>query len=90
MPHFPRIPSSLGVRPELKLPPQPHRPIPIPPSAPPVDANRPKRLRIGLEKINPHTHEPDIKKVIGTLLGTEAQINESTGEFLYSGSRPGS
>jgi hypothetical protein len=82
MQHQPRrYPNSLGVPMELQQPPQPaHAPIPV--AQEQSEQKRPRK-KLGLEKLNLHTYEPDIKKVLKTMFGKEVAIDDYTGQLVF-------
>lgn len=82
MPHIPRrVTNPAGVPPELVgQPTDAHPPI-----AKPAEADKP-RVRVGLDKINMHTYEPDMEQLVKTLLGKEASCDSTSGVVLPASS----
>lgn len=73
MPHIPRrMPPSTGIDPSRSYPPRAtQRPVPIMPPTEERTAEEKKKLRVGLNKISPHTFEPDVATLHRLLLGKE-------------------
>lgn len=89
MPHIPRGMSSSmsGVRRELLATVRTDRPtIPVTQPAAKTEEKKklPARRRLGLDRISPHTYEPDIDEICSLMLGTEAKSNDHTGELVFS------
>lgn len=85
MPHIPRrLAPTLGPRPEPASS-EERRPRagPDPPTG---------KLSAGLGRLSPRTHQPDELRVIQTLFGTEARIDDDTGDLVlgqhFGGRRP--
>jgi hypothetical protein len=91
VPHLPRrLSTTSGVRPELlSRPAAAHPPIPL--SQPQQQqsqssqAAKPARQRLGLERINPHTYEPDLTRTLTVLFGKEPETDDATGELVFPG-----
>lgn len=98
MPHIPRRNSpTVGVPMELMGPPRAHSPIPTPQTpqsqsrpASPQQADTPqgKRRKLGLSKLDPHTFEPDIKKIVKAMFGKEPDVDENTGQLVLDQPAP--
>ncbi len=96
MPHIPRrtAPTS-GVPMELMGPPRQHSPIPLQSTqqsqsqpASPQQPDRQGSRRLGLQKINPHTYEPDLKKTLKIMFGKEPDVDENTGQLVLNKPAP--
>lgn len=84
MPHIPRSSTSTsGIRPELLAQVRANRPAI---AAPPPAAEQKKKpgARIGLDKISPHTYQPDTDAMYSLLFGTEAKTDEHTRELVFT------
>ena len=84
MPHMPRqYPNTTGVPPEsMPRPVDQHPPIPIRREAP--EEQRPPRLRLGLEKMNLRTWEPDFAQVYKAMFGKEPTIDPITQQLVLA------
>ena len=84
MPHMPRqYPNTTGVPPEsMPRPVEEHPPIPIRRDAP--EEQKPARLRLGLEKMNIRTWEPDFARVYKAMFGKEPTIDPVTQQLVLA------
>lgn len=85
MPHLPRrLPTTIGIAPELQRPPvAKHEPLPSPPST--VQAGtgaKPARLSMKLPKISPRTYEPDGERVLKSVFGKKTEVDPDTGQLI--------
>lgn len=89
MPHIPRRTSpTTGIPREFMKPPEKaHPPIPVPEKTP--DTPEARRKSIGIPKINLHTYEPDQKRLLKTMFGTEPDVDPYTGQLVLKSRPPG-
>lgn len=53
------------------------------PAAGPAEAPaRPARQRLGLDRLSPHSFQPDLDALIETMFGTEATVDDRTGQLV--------
>lgn len=81
---MPRIPSryagTLGVPPELQVPRRDKTPVPV--RGQEAAEEKPRRLRVGLDKLNLRTYEPDKDQLIKALFGKEPDVDPYTRQLV--------